>query len=41
LEASHGAGQTPTMPFEPPVKASHWNTIDQAICANASVSMAR
>jgi hypothetical protein len=34
-------GHTPTRPFEPPVTASHWNAIDQTICANASVSMAR
>ena len=31
----------PTRPFEPPVTASHWNAIDQTICANASVSIAR
>ena len=31
----------PTRPFEPPVKSSHWNTTDQAICAKASVSIAR
>ena len=29
------------MPFEPPVTLSHWNAIDQVICANASVSIAR
>ena len=34
-------GQTPRMPLEPPVTPSHWNTIDQTICAKASVSMAR
>ena len=37
---SHAAGQTPTIPLEPPVTASHWNAIDQTICANASVSIA-
>ena len=36
-----GGGQTPTTPFEPPVKPSHWNTIAQTICAKASVSIAR
>ena len=31
----------PTSPLLPPVNASHWNTTDQTICANASVSIAR
>jgi len=35
------AGQMPTMPLEPSVSESHWNTIDQLICAKARVSMAR
>ena len=34
-------GQMPRMPFEPPVTSSHWNRIDQTICAKASVSIAR
>ena len=38
---SGGVGQRPSTPFEPPVSASHWNTIAHTICAKASVSMAR
>ena len=34
-------GQMPSTPFEPPVRASHWNTIAHTICAKASVSIAR
>jgi hypothetical protein len=29
------------MPLSPPVSSTHWNATDQAICANASVSIAR
>ena len=34
-------GQMPNRPLLPPVKESHWKTIDQLIWAKASVSMAR
>ena len=34
-------GQTPRMPLSPPVTAVHWKATDQAICAKASVSMAK
>ena len=37
----NAAGQMPISPFEPPVTVSHWYAIDQTICANASVSIAR
>ena len=39
--AAHFSGQTPRMPLSPPVTATHWNAIDQTICAKASVSIAK
>jgi hypothetical protein len=41
LPASQADGQTPKTPLLPPVKESHWKTIDQLIWAKARVSMAR
>ena len=39
--AAHFSGQTPRIPLSPPVTATHWNAIDQTICAKASVSIAK
>ena len=39
--AAQGSGQTLKMPLSPPVTLTHWNAIDQTICANAKVSMAK
>ena len=31
----------PTTPLSPPVTSTHWNAIDQTICAKAKVSIAK